>query len=517
MAVLRTWSSPLLLFLVSLAAYAGMVSMQFRHGNLGTTEVGEFLKWYALAFAAYAAAMFWLERWWHSKRGGPNGSGSGIRNFSMLLWIWGGGLLFRWLLLQTFPTLSSDVFRYMWDGHVTVNGISPYAFPIEASQLDWLDVPFRSQANHAWMASPYMPAAQWFFAIIANFYPLDAFSFQVSAVLFDLGTAFIISRLLTFVGMPSHRLFIYLWNPLVVVETAQGAHLDALMVLLTILAIYSILRVGRTQESRAKVAQGDVDTSSRVFSLLSPTLLALATLTKLIPVLLAPILWWRWTWGSRLLYVYLTLGMLVSPALRAGWGLGEDLDGRGLFGALRIYNAQWKFNSGLFRWLEIWLEDMGIGEAMSQAQEITYFLLVVLLIGAWLLSRKDNIDPRATLRWIAVPICGYLLLATTIHPWYLLVLLPFLPFLAPADDEPKQTWLLPLPWLWLSGTVTLSYITYLDPGNLRDLHWVRLVEWVPTLLLVGIALVWGPRKGGGLAGAQSQARPDYVVRPKAIT
>jgi hypothetical protein len=178
--------------------------------------------------------------------------------------------------------------------------------------------------------------------------------------------------------------------------------------------------------------------------------------------------------------------MLVAPALRAGdWGLAGELDGRGLFGALRIYNAQWNFNSGLFRWLENWLESMGIEGPMAQAQEIVYFLMSLLLLVLWRRLRQSNIDMRTTLRWLAVPLGGYLLLATTVHPWYLLVLIPFLPFLAPTENEPKRLWLLVLPWLWLSGIVALSYVTYIDPDSLRDLDWVRLLEWLPTLCLLG--------------------------------
>ncbi len=494
MTRLKFLSAPFVLLVIAALAYGGMVSMQIRHGNLGTTEVAEFLVWFGLAFSTYAVAVFWLERWWH--RGGRDGAASGLgaRQFYLLVWIWGGGLLFRWLLLQTFPTLSSDVFRYMWDGYVTANGVSPYEFPINASQLDWLEVPFRSQANHAWMASPYMPAAQWFFAAIALFYPLNPDSFQVAAVLFDLGTAFILSRLLVAVGLPSHRLLLYLWNPLVVVETAQGAHVDALMVFLTMAAVYAMVRSAAAGGSAQEPGDPIADSRIPSFSLLAPMLLALATLTKLIPIFLTPIFWWRWNWGSRLLYGYLLIGMLVSPALRAGWGLSGGLDGRGLFGALRIYNAQWNFNSGLFRWLQNWLESMGIAEPMAQAQEISYFLLFLLLLGVWRQCQHFNTDLRAVLRWMAVPLAGYLLLATTVHPWYLLSLMPFLPILAPGDDEPRSLWLLPLPWLWLSGIVALSYVTYIDPENLRDLDWVRLLEWLPTLFLLGAALLWGIEK-----------------------
>ena len=508
MAGLRSWSIPLALFVVSLSAYGGMVSMQLRHGNLGTTEIAEFLAWFGLAFAAYAGAVFWLERWWRARgRAGPP-SRWRFREFYLLAAIWGGACLFRWLLLQTFPTLSSDVFRYMWDGYVTANGVSPYAFPIDASQLDWLDAPFRAQANHAWMASPYMPAAQWFFAAIALFYPLDPQSFQTSAVLFDLATAVIISRLLVLADLPAHRLSIYLWNPLVIVETAQGAHVDALMVLLMMLAVFAMLGLPNSSTRATQTDNLRTVPARPAFSLLTPALLALATLTKLIPGILAPVFWWRWNWGSRLLYGYLTVAMLVSPALRAGWGLTGELDGRGLFGALRIYNKQWKFNSGVFRWLENWLKDMGIGDAMVQAQEITYFLLFLLLLYLWWRFPRGQTDVRATLRWLAVPVGGYLLLTTTVHPWYLLSLMPFLPFLAPADDEPKRFWLRPLPWLWLSGSIALSYFTYIEPENLSDLDWVRMTEWLPTLGLLGIALFWGSEKPGRLHGIYAKKEAE---------
>ncbi|MXY92860.1 MAG: hypothetical protein F4Y42_05350 [Caldilineaceae bacterium SB0664_bin_27] len=496
MAGQRSWYVPIALTVFSLAAYTGMLSMQVRHGNLGTTQVSEFLIWFCLAFAAYATTIFWLERWWHDGSQENSSSRTGVRTFYLLVWIWGGGCLFRWLLLQTYPTLSSDVFRYMWDGYVTANGVSPYAYPINASQLDWLDTPFRAQANHAWMASPYLPAAQWFFAAIALFYPLDPISFQSAAVLFDLGTAFILSRLLVAVGLPAKRLLIYLWNPLVIVETAQGAHVDSLMVLLMMLAVYAMVRAGNSDSRASRTAHPELVEGKPAFSLVAPVFLALATLTKLIPALLLPVFWRRWNWGSRLLFVYLTLGMLVAPALRAGWGLAGDLDGRGLFGALRIYNEQWKFNSGLFRWLEDWLESMGIEGPMTQAQEIVYFLMFLLLLAVWWQFRQTEMDMRTTLRWLAVPLGGYLLLTTTVHPWYLLVLTPFLPFLAPAENEPKRLWLLALPWLWLSGIVSLSYVTYLDPENLRDLDWVRLLEWLPTLCLLGMALCWGIRRQG---------------------
>lgn len=453
---------PLTLFCLSLLAYSGMVSMQFRHGKLGEQVVLEFLYWYGLAFVGYAGAVLWMECQGNAPRG----------------WLWGGGCLFRLLLLLTVPTLSTDVYRYLWDGHVLLNGVSPYRFPINAAELDGLDIPIRALANHTWMASPYMPVAQWFFAAVAFFFPLKPISLQIASILFDLTTALLLVRLLALARLPQHRLLLYLWNPLVVVEVAHGAHVDAWMVVLMMAAV--------TAMAYKLQARG---TGIALCAVLSPVLLALATLTKLIPILLTPVVWWRWSWRQRLVYAVLTVGLLLPQGLQAGWGLSGTLDGRGLFGALRIYRDRWNFNSGLFHWLERWLMDVGVANYHEWARETVLGVLTALLLWVWLQARRDQHDLRATLRWLAVPLASYILLTTTVHPWYLLILLPFIPLLTPGPDEPPQFWLWASPWLWLSGTLTLSYITYIDPNNLREFEWVRHWEYLPTLCLTLLALV----------------------------
>ena len=69
-------------------------------------------------------------------------------------------------------------------------------------------------------------------------------------------------------------------------------------------------------------------------------------------------------------------------------------------------------------------------------------------------------------------------------------MIALLPFLAPGEGESRWQWLLVLPWLYLSGALIFSYLTYLDPQNFGELEWVRRLEWLPTLalLLVAVAL-----------------------------
>ncbi len=435
------------------------------NGTLRAEHTPTTIGFYAVAFLAFLLALVWAET-----RPGQ---------LSTRL-IWGTAILARVILLFTTPTLSDDVYRYLWDGHVATNGVSPYALPIESAELDYLAVPVRELANNTWMASPYMPAAQWLFAGLNRLVGISPLSMQISMVVFELGAAFIVTKLLAAAAFPSQRILLWLWNPLIIVEVAHSAHIDAWMILLMMAGVWVTL-------FQSTIFGEDNDKAWRSF--VSPILLALATLTKILPVLILPVIYWRWSWRQRFTYGILTIGLLVPAGLRAGWGLVGPLDGTGLFGALRIYNDRWKFNSGLFFWVTRRLND-GDGYTPSPADTqvklaVAIIMMVVLLI-VWGLAYRNR-SPKTSLRLMAIPLMAYLILTHTVHPWYALILLIFLPFLAPAIDEDKNYWLITVPWIYLSGGLIFSYLTYLNPADFRELAWVRNTEWIPTLTLLLIA------------------------------
>ncbi len=446
---------------LGLAGYAGLVRLDRLHGTLRDQITPQTIGWFSLAFASYIFLLFWMER----------------RPLAMG-WLWAGAILFRFLMLLTAPTLSDDVFRYMWDGHIANQGVSPYAYSVEAPELDPLDIPIRSRVNNPWMASPYLPAAQWVFGLLGAIAAPSAF-YQGGMVLFDLLGALLIARLLALAALPSHRLTVYLWNPLVVLEVAHGAHVDALMSLLAVAAIWATWRFSQPIVGAAGTAR----------KLVAPLSLALATLTKILPVLLLPVLYWRWSWGQRVFYGLAIIGILVPYALQSGWGLTGPMDGVGLFGAARIYADQWSFNSGFYASLEQQLEARGLSDPMDTARQIVVTALAVgVLAVAW--NARKALGIRKNLRLAAIPFMAYLLFTTTVHPWYALSLLALLPFLAPGRQEPQALWLHVIPWIYLSGALITSYVTYLDPLNYKELAWVRRLEWYPTWGLLALALIY---------------------------
>ena len=96
-----------------------------------------------------------------------------------IILIWLMGLSFRIPLLFTSPTLSDDVYRYIWDGHLITQGINPYAHAVNSSILDLYSAPFRELVNNNWMASPYLPAAQAYFMVTAWIAPFSIKIFQI--------------------------------------------------------------------------------------------------------------------------------------------------------------------------------------------------------------------------------------------------------------------------------------------------------------------------------------------------
>jgi hypothetical protein len=503
--------SLLVLTMTGLLLEVCLVGMVFLHDLL--EHVIPFLVLYGMACLSYGAAVTSLAL---RDDGAVGPCAAALRDpadrrtFPLCL---GLAMLFRvTLLFTTPPTLSTDVYRYIWDGRMTNAGVNPYAHAVNSPLLDRFDSPQRALVNHNWMASPYLPAAQAFFAAVYRLAPDSLLSFQVAAVLLDLLTGWLLIDLLNRLGLPRMWALIYLWNPLVIVEFAHGAHLDALMICFVMAAFWFLV-----------VSDGWFSSTS---AFLSAAALAIATLTKGLPALLLPVFVRRWGWCHTLAYAGIVIVACIPFALGAGWGLVGPLDGEGLFGALRIYTAYWNFNSGLYHWLEAglstcWMPGTAPSEATGWEPTLVARLTVLValclaVIVTWRRARRCA-DTLALLRLAVFPIAAYLLLATTVHPWYVMFIIPLLPFAMKGSEATpftikgseatpflmksrpialpiRPSWRgevvrrcrLLVPWLYFSAVVSLSYLTYLDPANPRESELVRLVEYIPLYAL----LIW---------------------------
>jgi len=446
--------------------------------SLRGSYVFVFLAFFIIAALAYSFAIFYMRQ----------------TNISIKT-IWGFAVVFRLIILFTSPSLSDDVYRYIWDGHLINSGVNPYSFPVNSEMLDIYATPLRDLVNNNWMATPYLPSAQLVFAIVENLFPQQVWGFQLTTVIFDLTVGWLIMDILRKLGFHFKRVLVYLWNPLVILEFSHSAHIvDATMILFVLLTFWLLIK------NQPKTNWG------------APITLAAATLTKGLPVLLLPILFRRFGWKKLIVYGAIIGSISAFVAIDPGWGLIGDQDGTGLFGAIQIYMRWWNYNSSIFHWLEVIISGYQtpggvpvelVGEVPGQlARIITIGILGLICFVAiwitWKIERLDHLDQSeifiALLRLASLPIGAYLLLTHTVHPWYATFIMPFLVFLFPKKEEKHQYGWFSLAWLYFTLALPFSYLTYLDPSNLKEFTIVRWIEYFPLYSLLVFAFVINYRK-----------------------
>ena len=323
-------------------------------------------------------------------------------------------LVLRLMFLIDPPQLSDDIYRYLWDGSNLLRGVNPYAAaPSALTPLPGLKA-LHSMINHPDYVTIYPPAAQLVFAggtaLGGTITGLKAF-----LVLLDLGLCALLVMLLKWLEMPAWRAVLYAWNPLPVLEIAGSGHVDGAGLTLLMGSI-CLLVVDR---------RASTSVHPRWPFLLSGALLACASLVKLFPLVLTPILFLLVPTKRRRHFAagfIASLAALVLPFLPHLVNMTASLD---------TYARNWEFAGFAFNTFRT-LTGSGTGARLLLS---ACFLLAVVGIILLLTSRfKASFSPAARGRR-ALEACyamamALLLLTPTLQPWYALCLAVFLPFCA---------------------------------------------------------------------------------------
>lgn len=255
--------------------------------------------------------------------------------------IFGSALLFRGILLPSIPMHEIDLYRYIWDGAVLAEGVSPYRYPpkqvVEAVNAGGVDhdpvlqqlVELQASSgslneslntiHYGQYPSPYPVVSQAVFALAAHVTP-DASSshtrmviMKALLVLFDLATLWIVILLLRETGRHPGWSLAYGWCPLVMKEIANGGHLDSIAIFFTTLAVLLLVKSVKSPHRSTKLA------------VCAGGALALAIGAKLYPVILTPLfaaVWFRRiSWraaGLGVAIAGLFTALLLYPLLGAG-------------------------------------------------------------------------------------------------------------------------------------------------------------------------------------------------------
>lgn len=378
-----------------------------------------------------------------------------------LFLLWGVGIVARVALLPLAPELSDDIYRYLWDGHVLGEGVNPYAHPPDDEALAALRTDWHGEINHPHVPTIYPPLAQVLFGLV-NVAGGTILAAKLVWLCFDLGCAALLQRIAARTGRSPARVLVwYLWSPLLIVETAWSAHFDAVgLFFMTVLIAVAVGGRGDAAKGQPAGLPPDPDPSSRGRLLRAwqrpavlGSVLGLATLVKFAPAAALPPLARRH--GLRALVAFAAVcAVFYFPFSGAGISA--------LTGGLRTYARHWSANEGAFS-VVLHLA----GDPVAARAAVAVMVLAVAGYTAW---RRFSVE-RALL-WV---LGAGLLLSPTVHPWYVLWVLPMAALRSHA------------PFLLAGGLAFLGYwgfASYEATGIWPQPGWNRAAMWLPVWGLI---------------------------------
>jgi len=393
----------LLLFLIALICYS-LISF---------TERDSFIVLFSLVCFAYILYLFLVRK---------------SLNFKSILI---SGLLFRLCFFFTEPQLSDDIYRFVWDGEIISNGLSPYEeLPSDLGVIINENKDVYELMNSKNYYSVYPPVMQSVF-YISSFFPGNLFIkitfFRLVLLLAEIAIMVLLARILSALKLNENGLIIYALNPLVIIETIGNLHFESMMICFFLFGFYILIR-------NAKITLVSLFLASIFF--------AFGIMTKLTLALILPVLLFfipfRKLAGLGLLTVFFCI-VLFLPFL-------SEVLVQNFSQSLDLYFRSFEFNASIFYLIN------SIGTKIKGWDTVQYIgpvlsLLSLILIAAFcILRKKQNWLSYFNLAQLAFFI--YLLFSTTVHPWYIMNLI----FLSVFTRK-----IYPLLW---SLSVYLSYYMY---------------------------------------------------------
>jgi alpha-1,6-mannosyltransferase len=401
--------------------------------------------WFSAVFSIYVLALLSIRR--HEQSSHPS--------VIAVIVVWAA--IFRISVLWVTPGfLSDDIYRYVWDGLVQRAGINPYLYPPEAAELAFLrDDTIFPMINRKWALTLYPPGAQLFFWLLGWLSPGDLLAMKAVILLADAGSIALLMFLLKHLGMHRSLVLFYAWHPLVVVELGISGHLDGLMLPFVLLTFLWMIQ-------------------KRPW--LVGTSLAIATLIKLYPAILLPVLYRKGAWMMPLVF-----GGLVGLGYLLYLGAGAQI-----IGYLPYYLAPDEFHNLSLRPILMWLVGLFTEYPFPYVKGLSTGLLLLVMVHC---VRQPEKSPAQAIQWGIGLIALYLtVVSPSVFQWYLVWPLALVTL--------TQSWLTPA-WLYWSWSVNLDYLETL-PMFTDALYRLHIIEYAPIFLWI-IGHWWLARSGKQLS------------------
>lgn len=280
------------------------------------------------------------------------------------------------------PVLSDDLYRYLWEGRLWLEGFNPYRFAPDDPALAQLRDDVWAHINNKPLATIYPPLSQLLF-IVAAWLGGKASTVKLLALLAHGVSVAVVARSC---AKPDAALALGL-NPLLLSEGALNGHFDVLTGAALLVAAWAL--------TRQRFVRGAFAT-------------CVAVGLKLVGVVILPLFARR---PKAFLATALGSALFASPLVFARGPL-DPASGAGQFA------ARWQGNDSLFAIVD-WLSGQLFSNELAGIASRAVVAGLVLMLSVQIVRRRVSPLPAArALLW------SVLLLSPQVHPWYLAWLLP---------------------------------------------------------------------------------------------
>ena len=369
----------------------------------------------------------------------------------------------RIMFIWRAPELSDDIFRYLFDGLMSLLGHNPYAAaPADVLTDNQYMQLLISRVNHPHLSTIYPPAAQFVFTLGAGIGGITGM--KLCLVVIDLMSCALIIMILNKLELDRANAVLYAWHPLPVIEVAASGHIDAAGIFFLFLTLTVIItrEINRRQEN-CTFGKTLWSRSQITWACFAGFVFALSVLTKWVPLMFLPGILLIIPPGPRRFAV---LGFLTAATVMIAFFLPEITNS---FHTLSVFTANWEFSGFIFRSLRA---ITGSGQAARVFIVTGFTIISVIIYGRFLKTRRSPalFRTRMLFKTFYFLSITFLLLTPTLHPWYALYLAAFLPFAAgPAG-------------IVFSWSVFLAYRVLLLYGMTGQ--WVEN-DFIPFLIFIG--------------------------------
>jgi len=389
---------------------------------------------------------------------------SALNNKALILF----GVLFRLLLLIAIPPLSQDFNRFIWDGRILFAGLNPYLttpkYLIEnnlAPIHDALQLYKSMGMLNASHYSNYPPISQFGYLIAAligsKSIVVSIVIMRLQLILSDIGILYFGQKILTLLKLPKKNIFLYFLNPFVILELTGNLHYEPVMVFLLIVSLYFLLKEKW---------------------ILSALLLGLSINVKLLPLVFIPVFAGYFLkesiFNKSFKYSFLNLihqkrkiikylffcltTIFINVLLFLPFFNEAFISNYG--SSVGLWFKSFEFNASIY-YIIRWIGYQTIGWNIIGTVGKILPLFVILLVTLISLLRNNSI-PKTLFTSLLFSSCIYLLLTTTVHPWYLSI-----PIALSMFTNYKYM------FLW-TAVIILSYSAYANKNYQENLFFVAL-------------------------------------------